>query len=438
MWWKSSSIVIAFVVITVSGNLALVACPSADLTGDCFVNFEDFALMAAQWLTTDPCVPSELEELIPTALAFAADQLADTVAAITTAQYPIHTDSYTNWNTTGPSRWTSGFFSGCLWRMYELNNDPNYLTWAEDWMAGLEDQASTNPTQDLVFIIYNTFGTGYRLTGNTDYNDVVIQAAETVADQRYYPTIGAIVAGWGIWKNSVNIDSMMAIELLFGASKNSGQLEWYDMALSHSYKVKNDHVRSNGSTYQYVNYDPDTGDIIDWATLQGYGVNSTWSRGQAWALYGFTVAYRETSDPNLLETAKITADFFVDNLPPDSIPYWDFNAPGIPNTARDTSAAAIAASGLLELSTLVGDYDHQLKYYDAACKIMTSLCTPSSYGGYLSRNSNGSPIGPGIIMEGCYHYPLSAGGGNIYDESLVWGDYYFIEALQRYLTIAAP
>lgn len=435
MRWK---VLISFIVITISGNYALAKCPSADLTGDCFVDFKDFTLMAAQWLTSDSCEPPKLEELIPSALAFVEDQLAETVAAITTAQYPIHTVSYTSWNTTGPSRWSSGFFSGCLWRMYEINNDANYLTWAVDWMIGLEDQASTNPTQDLVFIIYNTFGTAFRLTGNTDYNDVVIQAAQTVADQRYHPAIGAIVAGWGIWENSVNIDSMMATELLFWASKNNGQSEWYDMALSHSYKVKNNHVRSNGSTYQYVNYDPDTGDIIDWATLQGYNVNSTWSRGQAWALYGFTVAYRETGDPNLLETAKLTADFFVDNLPPDSIPYWDFNAPSTPDSARDTSAAAIAASGLLELSTLVGEHDLQLKYYDAACEILTSLCTPSSSGGYLSRNSNGSPIGAGIIMEGCYHHPSSAGGGNLYDESLIWGDYYFIETLQRYLTTAAP
>jgi unsaturated chondroitin disaccharide hydrolase len=140
----------------------------------------------------------------------------------------------------------------------------------------------------------------------------------------------------------------------------------------------------------------------------------------------------------MLETAKVTADFFVDNLPSDNIPYWDFNAPGIPNTAKDTSAAAIAASGLLELSTLVGEYALQLKYYNAACEILTLLCTPSSSGGYLSCNSSGSPISPGLIMEGCYHHPLSAGGGSIYDESLIWGDYYFIEALQRYLTTAAP
>jgi unsaturated chondroitin disaccharide hydrolase len=322
--------------------------------------------------------------------------------------------------------------------MYELNNEPNYLIWAEDWMAGLEDQASTNPTQDLVFTIYNTFGTGFRLTGNTDYNDVVIQAAQTVADQRYHPAIGAIVAGWGIWENSVNIDSMMAVELLFWASNNGGEAAWYDMALSHTYRVMNDHVRSNGSTYQYANYDSDTGDFIDNATLQGYSTDSTWSRGQAWGLYGFTVAYRETNDPNLLETAKITADFFVDNLPVDSIPYWDFNAPGIPNTARDTSAAAIAASGLLELSILVGDYGYQIKYYDAACKILTSLCTPGVYGGYLCHNPGGSPIGPGIITEGCYLHPDCAGGGNVYDESLSWGDYYFIEALLRYQTIAPP
>jgi unsaturated chondroitin disaccharide hydrolase len=381
---------------------------------------------------------SKSASFVADTLTFAESQLADTVATTATAEYPIYTLSYSNWHTTGPSAWTSGFFPGSLWLMYESNNDPNYRIWAQNWTAGLEGQASTNPTQDLVFMIYNTFGTGYRLTGNTAYRNVVLQAAQTVAQERYNPNIGGIVAGWGSWEYSVNIDSMMAVELLLWAAKNGGQSQWYDMAVSHASKTMENHVRqNNGSTYHYVNYDPATGAVISKATWQGYSTESTWARGQAWALYGFTIIYRETVDPNFLATAEKVADYFVDNLPADSVPYWDFNAPGIPNTERDTSAAAIAASGLLELSTLADDYDRRRKYYNTARDILLSLCT-SSDTGYLSRDSNGNLLSPGILIEGCYHHPDAASGSSIYNESLIFGDYYLIEALLRYQTITPP
>ncbi|HUW20065.1 MAG TPA: right-handed parallel beta-helix repeat-containing protein [Sedimentisphaerales bacterium] len=380
---------------------------------------------------------AKLDELVPGALDFSQNQLADTVASITTTEYPMYTVSYSSWYITGANRWSSGFFPGCLWRMYELNSDPNYRNWAESWTAGLEGQATANPTQDLVFMIYNTFGTGYRLTANAAYKNVVLQAAQTVAEQCYNPNIGAIVAGWGSFKYSVNIDSMMTTELLFWASKNGGQAGWYDMALSHAYRTRQDHVRPDGSTYQYVDYDANTGDLISRSAWQGYSVESTWSRGQAWAIYGFTVAYRQTGDANFLETAKKAADYFIDNLPADSVPYWDFNAPGIPDTEKDTSAAAVAASGLFELSTLVGDPASRQKYYDAACRILVSLCTIEPYGGYLAEDKNGNRLSSGILLHGCYHHHDAAAPGSVFDESLVWGDYYLVEALLRYRLITA-
>ncbi|MHC4740111.1 MAG: LamG-like jellyroll fold domain-containing protein, partial [Planctomycetota bacterium] len=306
-----------------TGNMQKAAIPvvigNVNLTNDRYFNgrIEDVTIFDR---ALDPNEVSELftgappepNQLITDAQVFAESQLADTVADINTDAYPMYTLSYASWYTTSASRWTSGFFPGCLWRMYELNSNANYLGWAQDWTAGLAGEATTNPTQDLVFIIYNTFGTAYRLTANETYKTIVIQAAETVANQRYNPAIGAIVAGWGQWVNSVNIDSMMTVELLFWASKNGGRSAWYDMALSHAYRVMKDHVRPNGSISQYANYDGDTGDFIDNDTLQGYSTDSTWSRGQAWAVYGFTVTYRETSDVNFLNTAVSAADYFVD------------------------------------------------------------------------------------------------------------------------------
>jgi unsaturated chondroitin disaccharide hydrolase len=354
------------------------------------------------------------------------------VETIETTEYPINTLSYASWQTTGPGGWTSGFYPGSLWYAYEHTNDPDYLLWAQDWTTGLESQATMNPTQDLGFMIYNTFGKGYQLTGNPAYKSVVLQAAQTIVNARYNPAIKGIVAGWGIFENSVNIDSMMAVEILFWAANNGGNPNYYTFACNHAHTVMRDHVRTDGSTAQYVNYDPITGANLSRTTLQGYSADSIWSRGQAWGLYGFTVAYRQTHDPNFLLTAEKIANYFIDNLPTDSVPYWDYQAPGIPDTARDSSAAAIAASGLFELYSFTENIAYQHKFYNAACRILKALCIPETQGGYLAMDNHGDSTGAGIIVEGCYHHLDSLGGGSLYDESLAWGDYYFIEALLRY------
>jgi unsaturated chondroitin disaccharide hydrolase len=140
----------------------------------------------------------------------------------------------------------------------------------------------------------------------------------------------------------------------------------------------------------------------------------------------------------LLGTAKKVADYFIDNLPADFITYWDFNAPDIPNYDRDTSAASIAASGLLELSILVPEIQNKQKYYNAAREILISLCSNYSNGGYLAQDNIGVPLSRGLLLEGCYHHPLGQTGYTRLHESLIWGDYYFIEAMLRYQSIDAP
>jgi unsaturated chondroitin disaccharide hydrolase len=406
----------------------------ADIDNSGDVNGVDFAILAGNWLWQNE---DELASLSLEAMDFAEGQLAATVGSINNTQYPIYTQSYINWNVSTNLHWASGFFPGCLWLVYEYGGDPNFLNWAESWMTGLEIRKNDTSTHDLGFIINNTFGNAYRLTGNTDYRDIVLQAGQSLAT-RFDPTVGCIRSwDWGSWEFPVIIDNMMNLEILFWASRNGGQSQWYDIAVSHAYKTAEQHVRANGSTYQLVDFDANTGALIDKGTWQGYATESTWARGQAWALYGFTMTYRETSDPNFLLTAEKVADYFVDNLPSDSVAYWDFDAPGIPNTTRDTSAAAIAASGLLELSSMASDQSHQVKYYNAALEILTSLCTRMT-DGYLAQDTDSNPLGVGILVQGCYHHPNAVSDGSIFDESLIWGDYYLIEALLRYQNIPSP
>ena len=377
--------------------------------------------------------PVSHDTLIDDALWFSADQLAVTANSVGTTSYPRYTNSYASWNSSSSRSWTSGFFPGCLWFMYEFTGDPAYRDWAQDWTAGLESQAYNSTFHDVGFIINTSFGNGYRLTNEAAYRDVLLAAAQTLS-KLYNPTINAINLGWGSWQCPIAIDTMMNIELLFWASRNGGLSEWRDMAANHAYTTINDLVREDGGTFHLADYNATTGELVRRFTLQGYDDNSTWSRGQAWALYGFTVCYRETQDPNFLAAAQLVAEYFIDNLPADSVAYWDFDAPNIPNAERDSSAASIAASGLLELSTLAHQDSLKQKYFTTAHQILLSLALSNSLDGYLAVDTNGDALSPGILMHGCYYHTLA--GGSVYDDSLIWGDYYFLEALLRYNNIS--
>jgi unsaturated chondroitin disaccharide hydrolase len=366
------------------------------------------------------------ETQLDEAITFSAQQLTTTVGEIGPSEYPYSTlQSYLVWWNRSSTMWTSGFFPGCLWTMYELTNDPCYLQWAQMWTADLEGEAQSFDTQDLGFIIFNTFGPWYRHTGNEHYKNVILQAAQTVSTL-YSPTVGLISANWGPWDFPVNIDSMMAVELLFWASDNGGSSSYRQIAIDQARHIIDYYIRPDGSSHHFAEFDSTSGDFIRYLDGGGYSVDTTWSRGQAWGIYGFTVAYRETGDIEFLDAAQSLADYYVENLPADYVPYWDFQAPGIPDTERDSSAAAIAASALLELSTLTNDSVRKEKYRLCARRTINSLSLPYEIGGYLAVDSNGIPISKGILMEGCQNH------NNICDESLIWGDYYFLEALLRY------
>lgn len=321
--------------------------------------------------------------------------------------------------TVNSSDWTSGFFPGILWYTYEYTKNPTWKKHAEDWTAGLEGEKNNTTTHDLGFILYTSFGNGYRLTQNAKYKSILLKGAKSLAS-RYNPNVGCI-RSWehGDWKYPVIIDNMMNLELLFWASKNSVDKSFYKIAVSHANNTLKNHFRKNGSSYHVVDYDSKTGKVISRTTAQGYANESAWARGQAWGLYGFTMTFRETHEKVFLEQAEKIAHYYIENLPRNRIPYWDFDAPNIPFEFQDASAAAIAASALIELS----QYSEKSgKFYlNAAKEILETLSSPSFF---AKEKTNGNFI-------------LTHSVGNLpknieVNAPLIYSDYYFQEALLRY------
>lgn len=321
--------------------------------------------------------------------------------------------------TVNSSDWTSGFFPGILWYMYEYTCDPIWKKHAEIWTAGLEDEKNNRETHDLGFMLYNSFGNGYRLTQNPQYKNILLQGAKSLAS-RYNPTVGCIQS-WedGKWKFPVIIDNMMNLELLFWAAKTSGDKSFYNIAVTHAKTTLKNHFRKNGSSYHVVDYDTKTGKVISKTTEQGYASESAWARGQAWALYGFTLSYRETRDTVFLNQAQKIANYFIRYLPKNKIPYWDFDAPNIPFELQDVSAATIAASALLELSQYSVAYKE--KYFNTATGILETLTSPAFF---AQEKTNGNFF----LMHSVGDKPKNIE----VNVPLIYSDYYFIEALLRY------
>jgi len=319
--------------------------------------------------------------------------------------------------------WTSGFFPGCLWYMFEYTNDSIYLNQAIHYTSLIEEEKFNGKTHDMGFKMYCSFGNGYRLTGNPEYKQSLIQGAQTLVT-RFNPKIGCI-RSWDHnsdkWQFPVIIDNMMNLELIFWAFKETNDSAYYNIAVSHANRTLENHFRNDFSSFHVVDYDSLTGQVIQKNTHQGYSDNSSWSRGQAWALYGYTLCYRETNDPHYLAQAQNIAEFIFNhqNLPGDLIPYWDYNAPNIPKEPRDASAAAITASALVELSTF-SSADQSTKYLLYANKILDVLSSKEYFNYENSAN----------------HFLLKHSTGNKPTNSevdcpIIYADYYYLEVLGR-------
>ena len=339
--------------------------------------------------------------------------------------YPRSVAPNERWVTVPIRDWTSGFFPGILWYMYEMTREMSFEASARRWTQGLAPIQWYTGFHDVGFMAVCSFGNGYRLTRDESYKAVILQTARTLTT-RYNPVVGCI-RSWDNrrWKFPVIVDNMMNLELLFWASLNGGTKEMYDIAVRHAETTMRNHFRPDGSTYHVLDYDTANGSVISRVTHQGYADSSCWSRGQAWAIYGFTMSFRYTRDPRFLETARRAADYFLRRLPPDHVPYWDFDAPNIPDEPRDASAGAIAASALMELSGYVEGSPDRDRYFLSAVAIVEALSVPP----YLSAE----PSSRGVLQHAVGNKP---GGGEI-DVSLIYGDYYFIESLLRYRRVAA-
>jgi len=328
-----------------------------------------------------------------------------------------------NLETSDYAWWCSGFFPGQLWYIYENTPTPEMKKYAEMYTTRVEPTKDLKDTHDLGFMIYCSFGNGLRITGKPEYKDVIVTGAHSLAT-RFNPTVQAI-RSWDFnkdkWQFPVIIDNMMNLELFTWTARNTEDERFNDMANAHAKKTMKYHYRPDYSCYHVVSYDTITGLPHIRQTHQGYADESAWARGQSWGLYGYTMMYRETGDPAYLEQARHIASFLMKhpNMPEDKIPYWDFNAPDIPNAPRDASAAAVMASALIELSQLDSS-EFGKECLDFAEEQVRMLTTPE----YLAEPGTNKYF---ILKHSTGHLP----GNSEVDVPLTYADYYFVEALMR-------
>lgn len=327
-----------------------------------------------------------------------------------------------------PEEWCSGFWPGILWYAYENSGDSTILKEAEKYTDALEDIVY-RPVydHDLGFLIYCSYGNGYRLTHNEHYRQVLINAADSLSEL-FNPMAGTLLA----WPRNIEMfgghntimDTMMNLELLFWASKNGGNPYLFDVAVTHAETTMKHHFRPDYSCYHVAVYDSVNGNFIRGCNHQGYSDESMWARGQAWAIYGYTTVFKETQDYRFLEFVQRLVDCYLNQLPGDKIPYWDFRDPSIPNVPRDVSAACIVTSALVELSKYV-DKATSKKYMDIVDETLASLASST----YHADNINSS-----FLLHSTGNKPA----GSEIDASIVYADYYYLEALTRYKAVLHP
>ncbi len=336
-------------------------------------------------------------------------------------EFPRYIDhDKTEWSCVPVTDWTSGFYPGVLWLAYEYTQDDYFKKKAMKFTRPIIEIAYTPARDhDIGFMVYSSFGNGFRLTENASYRAALLSAADTLATL-FNPTVGAIHS-WPFkpeYEHNTIVDNMMNLELLFWAAKNGGdQIKLETVAISHAEVTQKYIVRPDSAVYHLGSFSKD-GKFLRGVAHQGYADESMWARGQAWGIYGFAIAFREVGREDFLATSVKLADHFLNRLPKDGVPYWDFDAPNIPDAAKDASAAAVAASGMLELYMLLPDKVLAEKYYYSAVELLKAISTDE----YISGDRNDA-----ILTRSTGHHPK---GWEI-DVPIVYADYYYLDALLK-------
>lgn len=381
--------------------------------------------LAALLLVITSCTQEKsIDKVVDESLAFSVEQykLMGAVMKENPDLLPRTIDKDGKLVTAKASWWTSGFFPGSLWYLYEYSKDENLKSLAVEMTKRVEGEKYTTNNHDVGFMIGCSFGNGLRISNEAGYNDVMVTAAKSLST-RFRPNIGCIQS-WGSnkkWMCPVIIDNMMNLELLMEAFKMTGDSSFYKIAVIHADTTMKNHYRPDYSTWHVVSYDTISGKVQIKQTAQGAADESAWARGQAWGLYGYVMMYRETKLERYLQQAIHIADFLINhpNMPQDMIPYWDFNAPGIPDTERDASAAAIMASALIELSGYT-DQAAGNRYMEVAKTQIRNLSS-AAYRAKLGENGNF------ILMHSVGSLPAKSE----VNVPLTYADYYYIETLMR-------
>lgn len=317
--------------------------------------------------------------------------------------------------------WVDGFWTGLLWLACAYTGDPTVERAARDWTERLAWLKNSVATHDLGFIFYLSHVLGARVTGDEGLYENAVQAAETLIKR--FNARGEYLQAWGTPDGSakdrgrINIDVMMNLALLYWASEHTGDLRYANIATQHARTTRLTLMRPDGSTAQVGDFNAETGVWLRRENFQGFCHDTCWSRGEAWGLYGFATCYRYTGIESFLWTARAMAEYTIQNLPDDLVPFWDYDSPDIPDTFRDSSAASTTATGLLELAACEPDAERAAVWTDWATRITESL-----WSNYSSRGANV----PALLLQGSRSVPHG-----YMDHALIYGDYYFLETLLR-------
>ncbi|MFN3322956.1 MAG: glycoside hydrolase family 88 protein [Bryobacteraceae bacterium] len=337
--------------------------------------------------------------------------------------YPMYT-MQGRWKHEGPAwtHWCDGFLPGMMWIFRKrLGDTPEGKYWQEQairYSKPLEPRQHDRDVHDLGFIFFSTYHRWYRLSKDPELNRVLVQAGQTMAQR--FKEKGQYLRSF-VAENSLFIDIMMNVGIIFYAARETGDRKLRDIAIRHCLTTRRTLVRGDGSTAHEGIFELETGEFLRQTTHQGYRGDSCWSRGLAWSLYGFSTCYEYSRDPRFLQTAEACADYYITQTPSDGVPPWDYNAPLESRKLLDTSAAAIAASGLLRLCRLLPDPIKGHFYWTTAIRILRTLCE--------EHTAVDDDSWEGILKGGVYHIHKKLG----VNESVMWGEYFFVEALDEAL-----